>query len=465
MILNRNPLVFSIGYNDLEDRFDVNYYKPEYIDIINRVKKSHGTKPLGDIIHLSSEKWTKPKSGKFNYIEIKNIDRFSAQITAAKEIDVKEAPSRAKKVLRKDDIIVSTTRPYRGAIASVPDEYNGYICSTGFAVLRKNKIQINRKYLLYFLHSRFGLKQMEQRMTGGNYPAILPSQLLKILIPVPPLEIQENIAIMVDEAIEGKKIIEKELNDVSNSIDDYILEELGILLSNSNEKSPSIFVRGFNSLENERWDVPFWKPFYTEFEDAIKKGKYGFKTLNHFIKEINYGASVKNIYSDEGIPLLRILNLMPNEINLKDVVKVSYELKNKIGKSYVKEGDLLISRSGTIGIVAIVPPEADGFAFGSYMIRFRIDTTDETKFYISAILNSIVGKIQTNRNKIGAIQTNITIPSIKQIMIPIPEEESERSRIANEVKNRLNKAKNLRVKSRNVFDKVNVEIEKIVLGD
>ena len=209
-LLRENPLGFVIGRKSIEGRFDVNYYKPEYRELIKKLKNSpFEVKKLGDIVSLSSERWEKPKSGTFRYIEINDIDTFSAQIIQVKELNVEDAPSRAQMVVRKDDIIVSTTRPYRGAIALITEEYDGCICSTGFAVIREVKKEINRKYLLHILHSSIGLKQMEQRMTGGNYPAITPDELLKILIPIPPLHIQNKIVRIIEEALEKQKIMER----------------------------------------------------------------------------------------------------------------------------------------------------------------------------------------------------------------------------------------------------------------
>jgi len=89
------------------------------------------------------------------------------------------------------------------------------------------------------------------------------------------------------------------------------------------------------------------------------------------IKQIKYGASVENDYvgEEEGIPFLRVQNLRNKEISLTDIKYLNPKLKRNIGNCYVKKGDILISRSGTLGVAACVPKEADGFAFGSYMIR------------------------------------------------------------------------------------------------
>ncbi|MCV4785333.1 hypothetical protein OFM36_38465, partial [Escherichia coli] len=77
-------------------------------------------------------------------------------------------------LVKTGDLIISTTRPYLGAIAIVPEKYNNYICSSGFALATSTKLpHVDIRYVLFFLTSKAGLLQLERRMTGGLYPAIV----------------------------------------------------------------------------------------------------------------------------------------------------------------------------------------------------------------------------------------------------------------------------------------------------
>ena len=98
-------------------------------------------------------------------------------------------------IVKNNDILVSTTRPNRGAISFVKLQENEIqIASTGFAILRNIKAQIISKDFLFFcLRQEFSLKQMEQRSSGGNYPAITTEELKNVLIPIPPLSTQTQI--------------------------------------------------------------------------------------------------------------------------------------------------------------------------------------------------------------------------------------------------------------------------------
>jgi restriction endonuclease S subunit len=179
-------------------RFDPNCYQPIFSQTIEKIKSGFfNTYHLRELTTFSTESW----NGKdffmeeFPYIEISEIDITFGEIRNTNYIPINEAPSRAKMIVRNDDLIVSTTRPSRGAIAYINQSENELrIASTGFAVLRKSKMQINKYFLLFILKHKMILMQMEQRSSGGNYPAITLGELGNILIPLPPPEKQTEIA-------------------------------------------------------------------------------------------------------------------------------------------------------------------------------------------------------------------------------------------------------------------------------
>lgn len=217
------------------------------------------------------------------------------------------------------------------------------------------------------------------------------------------------------------------------------------------------FAVSFGRVNSGRFDPHYYLPVFEHTLNNLKRSKYPLVELGTLIKEIRYGASVKNIYTNEGIPLLRILNLKPNVIDLSDVVKLPFDVKEKIGKCYVSQGDLLISRSGTIGIVAVVPKEANGYAFGSFMIKFTL--VDEVNpFYISIILNSDPLQQQIQQKKIGAIQRNITIPTVRSLKIPLPPREIQ-DEITKEFFNRMDKARELHQKAEIIIQEADKKLE------
>lgn len=128
------------------------------------------------------------------------MDVQIGRIVNPQEVLGDEAPSRARKVVKSDDIIVSTCRPTRGAIAIVPSDLDDEICSTGFSVWRAISTEILPEYLHWALRLESTLEQFRKWSTGSSYPAILDEDVAKTRIPVPNIAKQRQI---VDKIIEG----------------------------------------------------------------------------------------------------------------------------------------------------------------------------------------------------------------------------------------------------------------------
>lgn len=184
-----------VSLADIQQRLDPNFFAHKFVDLTQAITQGP-FRLLRDVCRLSSETWDQ-KTGfveTFPYLEISAIDRTTGEIVELLDIPVSEAPSRARMIARPNDILVSTTRPSRGAITLIGKEQGAFIASTGFAVIREvYDAVIEREFLFYVLRSTIGLTQMEQRSSGGNYPAITTAELKRIEIPLPELTVQRRI--------------------------------------------------------------------------------------------------------------------------------------------------------------------------------------------------------------------------------------------------------------------------------
>ena len=129
----------------------------------------------------------------FRYIDISSVEVTIGRVATPQELLGSEAPGRARKVVRKGDIVISTCRPTRGAIAIIPEHLDNEICSTGFSVVRAKPERILPEFLHWALRLPSTLEQFRKWSTGSSYPAILDEDVEKTLIPVPSLEIQRTI--------------------------------------------------------------------------------------------------------------------------------------------------------------------------------------------------------------------------------------------------------------------------------
>ena len=186
---------FAVTRGASPARFDPHFHHPAFAQN-QRMLTANGGEPLGRIATFSKEVWKPEKhdAPTFRYIEISSVDRNTGEAQAV-ETMVAEAPSRARMAVHTGDIIVSLTRPHHGSIAQITPALDGCIASTGFSVIRNvDESRVMNDYLWCILRRKMCLTQMLQRASGGNYPAITESELAKVLIPVPTMDIQSTIA-------------------------------------------------------------------------------------------------------------------------------------------------------------------------------------------------------------------------------------------------------------------------------
>ena len=135
----------------------------------------------------------------FTYIDMTAIDKEAGYIAEAKSLYAHEAPSRARKLVRKGDVLYSCVRPYLLNIAVVDEDLEPEpIASTAFAVLNGFGLVLSR-YQWIVLRSPFTVGLVEASMRGQAYPAINDSDFALLPFPLPPLAEQQRIVAKVDE--------------------------------------------------------------------------------------------------------------------------------------------------------------------------------------------------------------------------------------------------------------------------
>lgn len=148
----------------------------------------------------------KSPSTQFRYVDISGIDAVQKRIVATRLLFGIDAPSRARKEIRKNDIIVSTVRPNLNAVAVVPDELDREIASTGFCVLRPNPELIEPLYLYCHVTSAFFVETISQQVRGASYPAVSDKDIKDVGIAVPPLKEQRRYTQMIESVLYTSKL-------------------------------------------------------------------------------------------------------------------------------------------------------------------------------------------------------------------------------------------------------------------
>ncbi|ASS90653.1 restriction endonuclease subunit S [Aeribacillus pallidus] len=140
------------------------------------------------------------ESENFLYVDIDSIDNNKFEIREPKIIEIKNAPSRAKRRIDKGDVIISLVRPYLRNVARVLFDDPRLVASTAFYVCKRNKVT-ETNYLYYYLITSFVTNYLNVRTKGHNAPSVRNSDFLELPIPIPPVEEQKRIADKVEDLL------------------------------------------------------------------------------------------------------------------------------------------------------------------------------------------------------------------------------------------------------------------------
>lgn len=176
-------------------------------------------KTLGEVL-LKTETIdpTKKPNEEFIYLDVSAVNKDTKEIKNSTVMLGKDAPSRARKLIKTNDVIFATVRPTHSRVALITEEYNEQVCSTGYFVLRAKEF-LNNGLVYYFLLTYDFNKQMEKLQKGASYPAVTDAEVKSVFISYPKSKkSQEEIIKKLDElSVQTKRleaIYEQKLNDL-----------------------------------------------------------------------------------------------------------------------------------------------------------------------------------------------------------------------------------------------------------
>lgn len=140
-----------------------------------------------------------PEEKEYTYIDLTSVDRSTKSVVEPQRIRKSNAPSRAQRLVFRDDIIFATTRPTLRRYCIIPEQYDEHICSTGFCVLRPDKRKVRPSWLFHCLSADTFYDYVEPLQTGATYPAISDKDVKGYAISLPPIAEQDHIISRLDD--------------------------------------------------------------------------------------------------------------------------------------------------------------------------------------------------------------------------------------------------------------------------
>ena len=286
--------------------------------------------------------------------------------------------------------------------------------------IKVNQQEINSHYLFIFLISKYGQMQFERQQSQQVQSKLELDDIRKTTIPLFPLSFQQQIEQMVKEShlcLEQSKALYREAEVL-------LYRELGLDPENplasieTLSGSLNIAVRTLKEsfLDTGRLDSEYYQTKYDEIERIIKNQKFAkLSDLVDMQKSIEPGSEA---YQENGIPFIRVSNFNKFGISDTDIFLNQTEFKNAI---MPKNNTILLSKDGSIGTAYCVKDEKD-FITSSALLHLNIKNEQSSNIlpeYLTLVLNSILVKLQAERDSGGSIIAHWRINEIEEILIPI----------------------------------------------
>lgn len=224
---NDNSFIVNFDVLSKSNTFSYSYFSPVFNSTIINIKK-HNFDYLGNLIDLNDKKVKFDPQKTYKYVEIADVNSAGSEIINSEPILGSELPSRASYRIKRNDIILAIAGNAIGTVkhskAIVTEEYDGCICTNGFAVVKAKKI--SPYYLVYFFNSNDFLSQVNKYKYGSAIPTISKEDLLNIVVPIFNSEIMNKIESNVKRAYEYKKLAKETMLSTYSEIkllDNYSL--------------------------------------------------------------------------------------------------------------------------------------------------------------------------------------------------------------------------------------------------
>ena len=193
---------------------------------IGLVPQSWEIKPLGmlceetDTVNLRSE-----GDRTIEYIDVSSVSRDFLTVESTTRYILKKAPGRARKRILEGDVIFATVRPTLLRTAYVTEELDNQVCSTAFCVLRHNSKTTSDKFIYYLVQRDRFIQQLAGIETGASYPAVTDRAVKEQVVPMPSLEEQREIVVVL-AAIDCKIDLHRKKLSVLDNLFKTLLHKL-----------------------------------------------------------------------------------------------------------------------------------------------------------------------------------------------------------------------------------------------
>ena len=454
--------VFIINRSELEGRLDINFNSFSIRKIVERIK-SKGALKLIDITEPIKNGST-PSDGKF---ENSGVTYYRSQDFTLYSFSKNQYISEIfnskiiRSYIKKGDILLAVVGATLGKVGYVySEELEGNI-NQNMARIRINDERFLSEFVAIYLNSNIGQKLIQRYATITTQAYLNNQQLGKIPIPLLKIEVQQNIINILKSAYLKKQQKETEAQKLLDSIDDYLLGELGITLPKEDEhllqntdknniynldndnplvKNGRLFLTNLSEVTGKRWDAFEFKNRKLKLGD----GNYPNKTLKHLAYLLKGQSITSNEIEKGDYPVIAGGQISPYTHN-------RYNFKGNV---------ITISASGAYS--GYVWYHNYPIFASDCTVVFSKEESEITTLYLSEILKLKQKEIYNLQQ--GAGQPHVYARDLEKINIPIPPLQKQKE-ITNKITAIREEAKKLQLEAINTLETAKRNIEQMILGN
>jgi type I restriction enzyme, S subunit len=400
-------------------------------------------------------------------LRMNNLQDNGWDLSDLKYIDLPE-PELAKYRIQKGDILFNRTNSKElVGKCEVFREDGDWVFASYLIRVKLDLQKALPDFVSAFLNTDAGRLQIDrvsrQIIGMSNVNA---EELKDLEIPLPPLDIQRTLVAEMEAARATRQSRLAEAESLLKGMDGFVLEQLGLVMPE--EEKMSAFAVRLAKVKQGRHDALYYAPHYEKMVKALADCAYPKVSLGQISPEIVGGATPTKgnaeLYADNGIKFLRILNVAANEIVLEDVKYIQDTVHTgELKRSQLSANDVLMTITGRVGTASVVPQEILPANINQHIVRMRIKRADCMPEYLAVYLNSSIGTALSNRGVTGGTRIALDYEVIRGIQIPLPPLPVQKA-IADELSSRRDAARRLRAEAGQIWQAAKEQFEKALLG-
>ena len=423
---------------------------------------------------VSYKKSESSKTRKEDFVPILRANNINRQLNYADLVYVPREKIKDEQFVKAFDIVIAMSSGSKNLVGKAAQSHRDYHGGFGtFCGLARISPQLNRKFIGLFFHSPDYRNKIAHLSSGMNINNLRGEHIESMSVPISPLSEQHRIVAKIEELFTKLDAGINELHKAQSQLKRYRqsvlkaafegklteawraehqgeIEPASVLLKRilkerrekwEAEQLEQMQAKG-KMPKDDKWKAKYKEPVILDTNDMPElPDKWVWATIEQLLTKIQYGSSKKTVDDSNGVPVLRMGNIVDGKIILNNLKYLPKE-HDEFPELLLDKGDLLFNRTNSrelVGKTAVYTGIPNLCSFASYLIRVRFNPRIDSMI-VAHYINSVYGKnwiLSVVSQQAG--QANVNGTKLKLLAVPIPSEK-EQQILVEEVERRFSVA-------------------------